>query len=98
MGSALARDSNQATDTNWLVRMAAVREIVLGCAGLVASSTSANARRWLLALSIVDGSEAVVVLDAVRRGELDRGPGLALFAADVGSATAGIPLLTQRAR
>jgi hypothetical protein len=78
--------------------MVAVREIVLGYAGLALSSVPTDARRWLLALSLVDGGEAVVVLHATRRGKLDRLPGLAFFAADAGSATAAIPLLTQRGR
>ena len=75
--------------------MVAVREIVIGCAGLAVSSVPADARRWLLALSLVDGGEAMVVLDATRRGQIEPLPGLAFFAADVGSATAAIALLPQ---
>ena len=98
MGRALGRDLDRSPDASWLVRMVAVREIVLGYAGLALSSVPADARRWLLALSLVDGGEAVVVLHATRGGKLDRLPGLAFFAADAGSATAAIPLLTQRGR
>jgi hypothetical protein len=98
MGSALGRNLSGSPDASWLVRMVAIREVVLGCAGLAVSSASADARRWLLALSLVDGGEAVVVLDATRRGELDPVPGVAFFAADAGSATAAIALLGQLRR
>jgi hypothetical protein len=96
MGAALGRDLSRSSDARLLVRMVAVREIVLGCAGLVASSTSSDAGRWLSAVSLVDGGEALVVLDAVRRGELHPVPGLAFSAADAGSATVGIALLMRQ--
>jgi hypothetical protein len=56
IGSARSQLSGS-PDASWLVRMVAVREVVLGCAGLAISSASADARRWLLALSLVDGGE-----------------------------------------
>jgi hypothetical protein len=75
--------------------MVAVRELVLGIAGLAVSPSYEDSRRWLFAQSLVDGAEALIVLGAVRRGDLEPMRGLPFAAADAGSATVAIGLLAQ---
>jgi hypothetical protein len=66
--------------------MVAVREIAFGAATLAAARADRDPARWLLVLSLIDGAEALVVLDAVRRGDVPLRNGLAFAAADAGSA------------
>lgn len=75
--------------------MIGVREVVVGAATLTANRTQADVRPWLLALSLVDAAEMLVVLQSVRAGAVERSRGLAFAAADAGSAVAGAGVLAQ---
>lgn len=88
-------DRSAARRTPWLPRMLGVREVVLGAATLTANRAGADVRPWLLALSLVDAAEMLVVLQAVRGGAVERSRGLAFAAADAGSAIAGAGVLAQ---
>jgi hypothetical protein len=83
--------------TRWLPRLFAVRELVIGAGALADSREKSDPWPALLAISAVDGAEALVILGALRRRELpwDRVLGFAL--ADLGSATAA-PVLVERIR
>jgi hypothetical protein len=95
LGEVIAADFPPVSESNLLVRMVAVRELVLGIAGLAVSPSYEDSRRWLFAQSLVDGAEALIVLGAVRRGDLEPMRGLPFAAADAGSATVAIGLLAQ---
>jgi hypothetical protein len=75
--------------------MVAVRELSPGLATLSARRRGVDVRPWLLALSLIDGGEAPVVLAAVRRGEVATANGLAFAAADARSAAAGLGVMAQ---
>jgi hypothetical protein len=92
LGEVIAADFPPVSESNLLVRMVAVRELVLG---LAVSPSYEDSRRWLFAQSLVDGAEALIVLGAVRRGDLEPMRGLPFAAADAGSATVAIGLLAQ---
>jgi hypothetical protein len=72
--------------TRWLARMIAVREVAFGAATAAAARAGRDPARWLLVLSLIDGAEALVVLEAVRRYEIPVRNGFAFAAADAGSA------------
>jgi hypothetical protein len=82
----------------WLARMVAVREIAVGAAAVAAARAGRDPGRWLLVLSLVDGAEALVVLDAIRRDEVPLRQGVAFAAADVGSALTAAALARNTAR
>jgi hypothetical protein len=86
-----------ATPTQWLPRLLAVRELVIGTNALASSRPERDPLPALLAISAVDGAEAVVILAALSRRELpwDRACGFVL--ADLGSAAA-FPVLSKRHR
>jgi hypothetical protein len=65
---------------------------------VTAARTRRDTRPWLLALSLIDAGEALVVLDAVRRRTVAFAPGLAFVAADAGSAIAGAGVIVQMRR
>jgi hypothetical protein len=95
LGEVIGADFSPVSESNWLVRMVAVRDLVLGVAGLAVSRSYEESRGWLFAQSLVDGAEALVVLGAVRRGELEPMRGLAFAAAEVGSAAVAVGLLAH---
>jgi hypothetical protein len=82
----------------WAARMVAVREIAVGAATVAATRAGRDPARWLLVLSLVDGAEALVVLDAIRRDEIPLAQGVAFMAADAGSALTAAALGRNTAR
>jgi hypothetical protein len=87
-----------ATGPPWLVRMVAVREIVLGMSTLACGHARQDVRPWLLAISLVDAGEALVLVAAVRRKAVATVGGLAFAAADAGSAATGLGLVVRDLR
>lgn len=59
-----------------VVRAVAVRELVLGSGTLLALTRGSGARQWVAAQGLVDLSDALVVVGAVRAGRMSRGRGL----------------------
>jgi hypothetical protein len=57
----LGGDASTALRAPWLVRMIAVREMVLGVTTLTVSQTGEDVRSLLMALSLVDGAKALVL-------------------------------------
>lgn len=85
-------------ETRLHLRMLAVREIALGVGTVLALGTERDARRWLLALALVDTGEALALAQASRRGSVRPAVGLAFATADLGSSAAGIGVLIQLVR
>jgi hypothetical protein len=83
---------------DWLVRMVAVRELVLGMGLLSAARRRRDPRPWLLSTAAVDGSECLVVLHAVNRRQLPVVPALGFAAADFGGALVAAGVLAQLRR
>jgi len=82
----------------WLSRMLAVRELAVGTGAVAASRSTADPWPWLMTVSAIDGSEALVLLTALRRKVVDQLGGWAFFAADIGSAAALITRLVHLRR
>jgi hypothetical protein len=83
---------------DWLIRMVAVREIVLGIGLLSTARRARDPRPWLLSTAATDGSECLVVLHAVTRRQLPAVPALGFAAADLGGALVAAGVLAQRRR
>jgi hypothetical protein len=83
---------------DWLVRMVAVREIILGIGLLSTARRQRDPRPWLLCSAATDGAECVVVLDAIARRQLPSIPALGFAAADVGGALVAAGVLAQQRR
>jgi hypothetical protein len=83
---------------DWLVRMVAVREIVLGISLSSARRLPGDPRPWLLSAAAIDGAEGVVVLDAIARRQLPGVPALGFAAADLGGALVAVGVLAQQRR
>jgi hypothetical protein len=81
--------------SDWLIRMVAVREIVLGMGLLSTARRRRDPRPWLLSTAAVDGSECLVVLHAVARRRLPAVPALGFAAADLGGALVAAGVLAQ---
>ena len=79
----------------WLVRMVAVREIVLGLGVRAAGRRGRDPGRWLMTAAAIDGAEAVVVLDAIAHRRLAPLPGLGFATADLGGALVAAGVLRQ---
>ena len=79
-----------------LIRMVAVREIVLGIGLWSVSRRQEDPHPWLLASAATDGAECVVVLDAVARRRLPPIPALGFAAADLGGGLVAAGILAQR--
>lgn len=94
----LGTDGPAVSSAAWLGRMIGVREIVLGLATTSASRTREDVRPCLLALSLVDAGEGLVLLEAVRQRNVGLVPGLAFVAADAGSAMVGAGVLAPMRR
>src|SRR5206468_1848596 len=67
----LGVDRLTATRVDWLVRMAGARDLALG-AGTLAARRSGGLRTWLLAALGSDVADAIVLTQAVRRGQVGR--------------------------
>lgn len=89
---------SRARAPDWLVRMVAVREIVLGIGLLSAGRRRRDPRPWLLSSAAVDGAECVVVVDAIARRQLPGVPALGFAAADLGGALVAAGVLGQQRR
>jgi hypothetical protein len=82
----------------WVARMLAVRELAVGTGAVAASRSTADPWPWLMAVSAIDGSEALVLVTALRRKVVDRPGGWAFVAADLGSAAALITRISYLRR
>jgi hypothetical protein len=80
---------------DWLIRMVAVREIVLGMGLLSTARRRRDPRPWLLSTAATDGSECLVMLHAVTRRQLPAVPALGFAAADLGGALVAAGVLAQ---
>lgn len=87
-----------ARGSDWLIRMVALREIVLGIGVLCAARRRRDPRPWLLSSAATDGAECLVVLDAIARRQLPRVPALGFAAADLGGALVAVGVRAQQRR
>ena len=83
-------DTGTARRISWLARMTAARDAALGAGALTAVRGDGDPARWVLAGAASDLVDALVVLDAVRRGRLGRLRGGAVVAASVSGVLAGV--------
>ena len=84
----LGIDSVTARRVDWLVRMAGARDLALG-AGTLAALRTGGLRTWLLASLGSDVADAVVLTNAVRRGDIGRIMGGAAALSAVAAVAAG---------
>jgi hypothetical protein len=87
---------SSARTPDWLIRMVAVREIVLGIGLAAAASHQRDLRPALLSAAAIDGAEGVVLLAAIARRQLPTIPALGFAAADCGGALVAAGVLAQR--
>jgi len=71
----LLRTVPASTSPRWLAHMIGVRETILGLCTWTAGRTGRDVSLWLLAPTLVDAGEALVVLHAMRRHEVRLAPG-----------------------
>lgn len=83
---------------DWLVRMVALREIVLGIGLAPGARRQGDPRPGLLSAAAIDGAECIVVLGAIARRHLPAVPALGFAAADLGGALVAAGVLAQQRR
>ncbi|PZS15368.1 MAG: hypothetical protein DLM57_12890 [Pseudonocardiales bacterium] len=84
----LGLDTATATRVTWLARMTAARDGVLGAGTLVSSARREGAGGWLLAGSVSDAVDAVVLVAALRDGKVRGRRAQAITAGAIGAALA----------
>ncbi len=85
-------DTATAERTSWLARMFGVRDAVLGTGTLATAGIRRGGSAWLLAGAVSDGVDALVTLDSLRTGRVDRLRGRALVV--VGASASALGLLS----
>jgi hypothetical protein len=83
---------------DWLIRMVAVREIVLGIGLFRAARPRHDPRPWLPSAAATDGAGCIVVLDAIARAQLPSVPALGFAATDLGGALVAAGVLARQRR
>jgi hypothetical protein len=86
----LGMDTATARRVTWLTRMTAARDAALALGALGALRRGADPAPWLVAGAACDAVDALVHVDAVRRGRLSRRAGVLVVPVAVGATGAGV--------
>jgi hypothetical protein len=78
-----------------LARLIGFRELAVGTAACVAANHDRDPLPGLLAISVADGLEAIVISVALQRRAIPADRGYAFVLADLGSALAGLGILAR---
>lgn len=88
----LGIDGVTARRVEWLVRMAGARDLALG-AGTLAAGRAGGQRTWVAAALASDAADALVLSQAIRRGQIGRVMGGAAALSAVVAAALGVVAL-----